>query len=472
MKLLIVLIILAGDVPAAFAQEATSNRPGTTDPDKPRNAQQAQPEEQIRGRAVTSSDRLRVSVSLLAGYGHDAGNADKGFEKQGRIGNAIITVAGRLNPRFSYLLSMSPVNEISPLPACPEAGFFRPNDPQTLYADLYAQGRGPQIGCDAQGTRRVDLYRFIALDMLPQQGALREAYVRFELPGTLFTQVGRIAQPVGFTPEEAGSWTAKDAPLIQRLNRDAFFTWRIGSEFRAGVVRAGGSMSVIVGDSDASKDYGYNRLFADGSLDGNSGPGAIGEAYVRSNKADVRVAYRYNAMGSKIEALAPSYWAAGKHNDNALVVSGQYRISEHNRVLAECAAYTVGLKESSALMVGSSPEPVRKKGCYVTLEGGVPVRGDVVVGGSFTREEIDRADSMIRYLAERGLYDVVEGKTDRMSVIRVFVDLNEQVRLGFYRSDVSNPFPWVSGIWPVEGPGAFTGRALDRWGLALRFTLQ
>ncbi len=434
--------------------------------------QEARPEEQRAGLAVPASDRLRVSVSFLAGYGNDAGNADKGFEKQGRIGSAIITIAGRLTPKVSYLLSMNPVNEISPLPACREPEYFRPNDPQTLYADLYAQGRGPQIDCDPQGSRRVDLYRFIALDMLPQQGALREAWVRFDLSETAFMQVGRMAQSLGFTPEEAGSWTAKDAPLIQRLNRDAFFTLRVGGEVQAGGVRVGGSASAIAGDSDASKDYGYNRLFADGSLDGNSGLGAVGEAYVRSNRFDVRVGYRLNQMGSKIESLAPSYWAAGKHDDSAFVLSGQVRISEHSRVLAECAAYTVGLKESSALMVGSNPEPVRKKGCYVTLEGGVPIRGDVVVGGSFTREEIDRADSMIRYLAERGLYGVVEGRSDRMSVIRFFIDLNEQVRLGAYLNDVSNPFPWVSGIWPVEGPNAFAGRSLDRWGLVMRFVLQ
>ena len=424
------------------------------------------------GIPLPSSERFRMSVGFLGVYGYDPSNADKGFETQGRVGQASVTIQGRVNTRIEYLISVGAIDEISPLPACSERWFFWPNDPKFAYADLYAEGRGPQIDCDPQGTRRVDLYRGIALDMLPQQGALREGFVKVSLPGSAFLQFGRVVQPIGFTPREAGSWTAKDAPLIQRLNRDAFFTLRIGVEKTLGRVSVGGSAAAISGDSDASKDYGYNKLFNDGSLDGNSGPGGIAEAYAHADRFDARVGYRHNEMGSKIEALAPSYFGSGKHNDNAVVVSGQYRVNENNRVLAECAHYTVGLKESSALMVGFDPSPVYKNGCYFTAEGGVPVRRGVVIGASFTREDIDRADALIRYLAEKKLYGVVEGKTDRLSVLRVFADLNHQVRVGAYYSRVSNPYPWVSGIYPVEGPEAFTGISLNRWGIALQLTLE
>jgi len=430
------------------------------------------PEEDRSGLALPTDDRLRISVGLLAGYGFDAANADKGYETQGRIGQAWVTMSGTLSPRVEYLISMGAIDEISPLPACPEQGFFHPNDPLFAYAGLYAEGRGPRIACDPQGTRRVDLYRGIALDMLPQQGALREGYVQFNLPAGAFMQFGRVAQPIGFTPEEAGSWTAKDAALIQRLNRDAFFTLRLGLRSRIGGVDIGGSAAAIAGDSDASKDYGYNKLFNDGSLDGNSGPGAIVEFYARTDRFDVRFGYRHNEMGSKIEALAPSYFGAGKHNDDAIVVSGQYRISRLTRVLGECARYTVGLKESSALIVGSRPAPVYKNGCYVTAEAGLQIRPGVAIGGSYTREEIDRADSLIRYLSEQGLYGVEEGKKDRMSVFRFFMDLGRHVRIGAYYNRVGNPYPWVSRIYPVEGPLAFTGRSLNRWGLVSMLTLE
>ena len=434
----------------------------------------AQPEatgEQRSGIPLPTDERFRVSVGFLAAYGFDAANADKGYETQGRVGQASVTIQGKFNNRFEYLISMGAIDEISPLPACPERGFFYPNDPKFAYAELYAQDRGPQIDCDPQGTRRVDLYRGIALDMLPQQGALREGYLKVNLWQNTFLQFGRAAQPIGFTPEEAGSWTARDAALIQRLNRDAFFMLRIGLGRRIGGVEFGGSAAAISGDSDASKDYGYNKLFNDGSLDGNSGPGAIVETYARTESFDVRFGYRHNEMGSKIETLAPSYFASGKHHDKALVFSGQYRVNRRIRVLAECAHYTVGLKESSALMVGVNPAQVFKDGCYFTAEGRVPVRPGVEIGGSFTREEIDRADSLIRFLSEKGLYGVVEGNSDRMSVFRVFTDLSRQVHVGAYYNRVINPYPWVSGIYPVEGPRAFTGRSINRWGLVVRFAL-
>jgi len=63
----------------------------------------------------------------------------------------------------------------------------------------------------------------------------------------------------------------------------------------------------------------------------------------------------------------------------------------------------------------------------------------------------------------------VEGKTDRMTVVRVFFDFSDCVRLGYYFNDVSNPYPWVSGSYPVEGPQAFQGKSMDRWGLVVRF---
>ena len=179
-------------------------------------------DDQIPGFKLPNSDRFRLSISFLAGYGRDGANVDKGFERQGRIGYFILSMAGRLNSRTMYLVSLNPVHEVSPLPACSEPNFLRPNDPQFLYADLYAAGRGPQIGCNPQGAQRTDLYRFVALDTMPQQGMLREAYVKFNLSTRMnvFMQLGRVAQPVGFNTEEAGSWTAKDAPLIQRLNQE------------------------------------------------------------------------------------------------------------------------------------------------------------------------------------------------------------------------------------------------------------
>jgi hypothetical protein len=38
---------------------------------------------------------------------------------------------------------------------------------------------------------------------------------------------------------------------------------------------------------------------------------------------------------------------------------------------------------------------------------------------------------------------------------------------GLFWADVSNPFPWVSGSWPIDGPRAFSGATPDRYGITV-----
>ncbi len=42
------------------------------------------------------------------------------------------------------------------------------------------------------------------------------------------------------------------------------------------------------------------------------------------------------------------------------------------------------------------------------------------------------------------------GKKDRQLLVRGFVDVGRLVNVSFFWMDVSNPFPWVSGSWPVN----------------------
>ena len=64
------------------------------------------------------------------------------------------------------------------------------------------------------------------------------------------------------------------------------------------------------------------------------------------------------------------------------------------------------------------------------------------------------------------------GKKERSTVFRMYADFGEVVTLAFYRNLMSNPFPWVSGIDPIDGPLAYTGRGTDKWGLVVRFNLE
>ena len=78
-----------------------------------------------------------------------------------------------------------------------------------------------------------------------------------------------------------------------------------------------------------------------------------------------------------------------------------------------------------------------------------------------------RDDSLIQYLYLNKLYGVSMGKKDRALIVRGFIDVNRLVNVSFFWMDVSNPFPWASGSWPVSGPVAFTGREPDRAGVSV-----
>jgi hypothetical protein len=421
---------------------------------------------QAPAQPAEADDPLRVSVALLAGYGHDAANAPLGFEKQGRVGYAIIRLEGRVAPRVSYRLSLNPVNEVAPRPACGEAGFFYPNQPDALYT------AGPEVACDpADGSRRVDLYRGIALDVVPQQGAVREAYADLAITPAFQIRFGRFVVPVGFDWEDAGALTAKDATLIQRINAEGNF----GLQFRLARRDAGGrpwlsaTAAAVQGDGNRWKDYDY-FYFHDPSLDTNSALAAVGDVrYAPSRAVEIRASFKGGFTGSKVERL-PSYWAS-KRNDHATVISAAVRPVPAVRLLGEWARYVWGPTRTSAEMLGVDTDPIVKTGAYLTVEVTQPVHPTLEVGASVTVERIDRADSLVHFLATNAAFDVTEDRVDRMSVLRVFVD-SGRVRLGGYFNAVQNPFPWISGIYPVSGPFAFTGRSLNRWGIMVRVSLE
>ena len=89
------------------------------------------------------------------------------------------------------------------------------------------------------------------------------------------------------------------------------------------------------------------------------------------------------------------------------------------------------------------------------------------LGVNVTREELSRDDSLITYLAARGLYGVTRGKKERDTALRLRADVGRYVTLGMYRMWLDNPFPQASGITAVEGPGAYQAWGSNRWGFML-----
>ena len=415
----------------------------------------------IFGWDLPAGERLRISATFIAGWSHDGAQAQLGFEKQGRVAQATIALRGRVTDRVRYFVSFNPVNEVSAKPACGEQDFFFPND-----ASIYEAG--PVVVCDPErGHKRVDTYNTYALDYVTQQGPLREGYVDWHATDSVTARLGRFILPIGFTPLELRSWTAKDLTRIQRLNAEANFGLMVGYTRRRSdgtpLIEAG--LMGVLGEGNRQKDYDW-YYFADTSLDTNSALTAAGSLRVQPHPlVDVRVAYKRGFTGSKVERL-PSYWASKRH-DQTFVAGARAQVLPWVTVFGEYARYVWGPTESSAEMLGIDPEPIEKPGYYIGGTFEVPVSSRTHVGVTLTREELSRDDSLVKYLVLNGLYGVEMGKKDRGTIARVYLDVSRLVTVGLFWADISNPYPWISGSWPVSGPRALTGRAPDRYGIAI-----
>jgi hypothetical protein len=408
-------------------------------------------------------ERLRFGGELMFGWSHDGAQAALGFEKQGRVGWAILTVSGRVSDRVRYFVAVNPVSETQSRPACGERDFFFPNDP-----GLFA-GTGPIVKCDEEdGLKRVDTYNTFSLDYITQQGILREGYLDVSVSDLVSVRGGRFILPIGLAPREVGATSAKDMPRITRLNAEANFGAMVAVSKRRANDRPlfdAGVMAVL-GEGNREKDYDW-FYFVNTSLDTNSAITVVASARIAPVEAlELRAAYKKGYTGSKVERL-PSYWAS-KRNDDAIVASLKVSPASWVSLFGEYAHYRWGPTLTSGELVGiPALEPIDKTGYYMGGQLNVPVSSRVRAGGSITREELLRDDSLIQYLALNGLYGVEMGKKDRALILRGFIDVNQLVNVSFFWMDVSNPYPWVSGSWPVAGPVAFTGRAPDRVGVTV-----
>jgi len=414
----------------------------------------------IFGPQPAQTDRFKVSGEFVAAWSHDGAQATLGLEKQARVGMAILTVTTKVSPRVRFVVSTNPVNETASRPSCGKADYFYPNNPS-----LYTLP-GPAVPCDVEdGLKRVDTYNTFALDYINQQGVLREGYLDVQMSRHLRLRAGRFILPIGLTPQETGAATAKDITRIQRINAEANFGALIAYSARrpSGQPLFDLAAGAVLGDGNREKDYNW-FYFVNTSLDTNSAVTAVASARLRPiTGLDLRAAYKWGYTGSKVERL-PSYWASKRH-DKALVFSVRLSPGAWGAVFGEYAKYTWGPTATSADMLGYGELPgIDKSGYSIGGELSAPVLNGVRVGVSGVREELSRDDSMIQYLALQRLYRVEMGRNDRQRTLRAFIDLGFG-RVSLFWVDVSNPFPWVSAMWPVSGPTAYTGRRPNRIGV-------
>ena len=413
---------------------------------------------------VPNTERMRVNFDLMGAAYWDYSQAPLGHEAQGRIGWAIIGISGTLNRYISYSAELNPADDAArPLPACGEPGYFYPNVPDAI---------GPDVDCVPDGRNHVDLYRFIGLDPLTQQNAVRSAVIDVHMPGGNFgVRAGRFMLPLGFAWRELGSWTNVDAPLIQRLNANASFGTEIYASIRRGAQPvARFQIAFVRGDTNRNVEYSYSAFVAPDE-DTNSGmTGAARAIFTPVRGLDVRVSGKYGYSGSKIEPY-PTFYLQ-KRNDKAFVGSVQFRPSRYFRGFGEYARYVSGLPETSALLIGMEPEAVIKRGYYLGAEATVPLPKGWEARASVTREDLSRNDSLVWYLEELGLYGVHLGERVRSTILRWSIKPTRQVELGAFWNRLDNPYLWLSGIIPVEGDRAFTARGEGRPKYGVVFRLE
>ena len=270
---------------------------------------------------------------------------------------------------------------------------------------------------------------------------------------------GRFILPVGFAPLEVGSWTAKDLTRIQRLNAEANFGLMLAlprAETRLASRCFEAAVMGVLGDGNREKDYDW-FYFADTDArhQQRADRGRQRARRGRTQRSICASPTRRASPDRKSSGL-PSYWAS-KRNDDALVAGGKVQLHSWVSVFGEYARYVWGPTETSAEMLGIDPEPIDKPGYYVGGTFEVPVtarrarRRDHHPRGAVARRQPGQVPRL------NGLYGVEMGKKDRGTIARVYVDVARLVTVGVFWADISNPYPWISGVWPVAGPRAFTG---------------
>lgn len=115
--------------------------------------------------------------------------------------------------------------------------------------------------------------------------------------------------------------------------------------------------------------------------------------------------------------------------------------------------------------------PLSKNGFYVGGDASLPLAKDVRLGTTITREELDRDDSLIKYVWLQNLYGVRLGEKERATVYRFYLDFGRRLRVGAYLTQLDNPCPQASGITPVAGPRADVSFGNNKWGLVGKFSL-
>lgn len=410
--------------------------------------------------------RIRFGVDVSFGLVHDETLRESmGRERQIKAAFVNLMVSGQVNEYLSYTVVINPVDDgVVPKPYVPTA-----TDRRTYFFPNTPEGRG--VSSDPEGLYKVDDYKHSGLDPILQQGLLRVGYIdihsRARQGGRRFgALIGRSYVPQGFGVDDVTWYTAKDLTHIQRINFQAdnglFLYWTDGR------VRA--DLAAITGNGNPYHDYGYFD-FTDEAEDKNSAVGFVGSAKLVERYFSVGASYRKNYINSRIEDATTLQLS--KHNDDAVIASVSVSPADMIRVYGEVARYSWGLASTSAeLMRGpAAVTPVTKSGYYVGLDVMSPKTPLGRLKGTFLREELSRDDSLVAYAEANRMFGVRLGKRERTTIVKAETLVFGKLACYGYWASVSNPFPELSALKPISGPGADLTPSGNRYGFGFRLRM-
>jgi hypothetical protein len=418
---------------------------------------------------ASTPKKLVIDVDLaMANVNDDSLFRTMGRERVTKLPYAVVGLSGDIDPHLRYRLDLNAVDDTRrPQPFTPtdKTPFFFPNQGDPGYGVLSRP----------EGQFMVDDYKNAGLDPYLQQQHLRQGFIDAHTTNERFgVRAGRFVVPVGLALDDVHWFTAKDIAHIQMINAVADTGVELRYVFGAkDGIHGRASAAAVTGNGSPYHDYVYFD-FTGGIIteDTNSALGAAVSLSVSPVRdLDVVASGWFNFVGSRIES-DPTL-SRSKHYDNKLVLGARYTLPmlRTAQVFGEYARYKWGLRISSAELFSGPPviTPINKSGYFVGADVGVPLPGKRGTAGVVViREELDRDDSLVAFLAVRNRLGVTLGKKERTTILKLYATLGPVTVFAFHNG-LDNPFPQASAIVATSGPFAFAPAGNAKTGVGFRF---
>lgn len=417
--------------------------------------------------AYGEEPKLRFDVDFLFGNVNDnCFRYSFGRERVSKVGYAVLGASADLSPHLSYRLELNGVNDSAkPEPFTPteKTPFFYPNLADSDYG----------VVSKPEGRFNVDDYYYAGWDPYIQEHSLRRAYVDIhDAKRNIGLVVGRFFPRIGLPLDRLRWFTAKDLTHIERINNridvGAELYWR----FDIGQGRSGRlALAAVGGNGNPYHDYAYFDFTRGAQEDTNSAVSGVGSIMLQPlDGLTAMASYEYNHVGSRVE-VSPTL-ARSKHHDDKLTLGLMYRPAsfKHVELFGEWAKYKWGLRDSSAaILPGPRIEtPIDKRGYNAGIDLSLPLPRDKgKVGVIVIREELDRDDSLVAFLAARGQLDARPGEKERATIFKAYAEIGP-LTVFFFQANIDNPFPALSAIVPIAGDSAGDYRGSNKTGFGIR----